>query len=88
VVTIIKNARAAQPRGRRLFAEASEWVAGDDLSWPFSFVNICDALDLSVSRVRTSIEQLASSVGPEQRDAPNALAPEIVTWVEARRVTG
>jgi hypothetical protein len=83
VMTIIKNAHAVRPRGRRLFAEARAWVAEDDPCWPFSFVNICDALDLSVTRVRSSIEQLRSAA---RREAPSAPEPEIVTWPIAKRV--
>ena len=79
---MIKNAHAVRPRGRRLFAEAREWVAEDDTCWPFSFVNICDALELSVTRVRSSIEELTS---PVRRAAPSAPEPEIVTWPIAKR---
>ena len=35
--------------------EASEYVASDDRSWPFSFRNICDALGLDVSYLRCGI---------------------------------
>ena len=35
--------------------EASEYVASDDRSWPFSFRNICDALGLDVSYLRRGI---------------------------------
>ena len=61
-MTILKHGSAERPRARRLFAEATEWVAADDRGWPFSFVNVCDALDLSVSRVRSAIDELSSPV--------------------------
>lgn len=61
-MTILKYASAERPRARRLFAEATEWIAADDREWPFSFVNVCDALDLSVSRVRSAIDELSSPV--------------------------
>lgn len=91
VMTMVKNARAARPRARRLYAEASEWVAENDASWPFSFVNVCDALDLSVSRVRSAIDELVAWDPLVQRDAPDAPAPRIVTWPDddaERGVTG
>jgi hypothetical protein len=62
VMTILKYANAERPRARRLFAEASEWLAADDRDWPFSFVNVCDALDLSATHVRRSIDDLSSPV--------------------------
>jgi hypothetical protein len=80
VTTMIKHRNAQKPRGRRLFAEANEWVAADDRGWPFSFVNICDALDLSVARVRSSIDELCS---PVRRTAASTPAPAV--WEIAAR---
>jgi hypothetical protein len=39
-------------RARRHLAEAEAWFASDDDVWPFSFVNLCHALDLDASSVR------------------------------------
>ena len=50
------------PRRRALYEETVAWVASDDTQWPFSFVNVCDALDLSASRVRSVIDELSSPV--------------------------
>jgi hypothetical protein len=33
-------------RGRQLRTEAENWFLSDDDSWPFSFVNVCHALDI------------------------------------------
>ena len=41
--------------------EASEYVASDDRSWPFSFRNICDALGLDVGYLRRGISTAASA---------------------------
>jgi hypothetical protein len=35
-----------------LVLECQEWIAGDDRDWPYSFVNICEALNLDVDRTR------------------------------------
>ena len=80
VMTIIKYADVDKPRARRLLAEASAWVAADDREWPFSFLNICDALDLSAPRVRSSIDELSS---PQRRTA--ALSVEPPPWAIAPR---
>jgi hypothetical protein len=29
----------------------SEWIVSNDRSWPYSFLNLCDALDLTADRV-------------------------------------
>ena len=30
----------------RLFKETEEWIFDDDHEWPFSFINICEAVDM------------------------------------------
>lgn len=41
-----KHLWATDNRSRQLRAEAEKWVLSDDDRWPFSFVNICEALDI------------------------------------------
>ncbi len=36
----------------KLHREAAAWIFSDDSSWPFSFVNVCDALGINPSRLR------------------------------------
>src|SRR4029450_10125016 len=47
------NARTARRRARRRLAAGEAWFASDDDVWPFSFVNLCHALDLDPSSVRS-----------------------------------
>ena len=42
-------------RGQRLYWEAYGWVAADDRVWPFSFVNLCEALGLEVEPLRRRV---------------------------------
>ena len=47
---------------RELYLDAYRWVRSDDCSWPFSFLNVCQLLDLAPDIVR--LELLAdASVG-------------------------
>jgi hypothetical protein len=46
---------AADNRSRHLHAEAEKWFLSDDDSWPFSFVNICHALDLHPGFIRRGL---------------------------------
>jgi hypothetical protein len=39
-------------RGRRIYSEAYRWVMSNDRSHPFSFVNVCEALQLSPVALR------------------------------------
>jgi hypothetical protein len=48
-----RGAVARTPRARRLADEVDAWFAADDEGWPCSFLNVCQALGLDVSAVRT-----------------------------------
>ncbi len=43
---------ARRRRAQRLYWEAYAWVGDDDREWPFSFVNLCEVLDLDVDGIR------------------------------------
>ena len=43
---------AQRRRQQRLYWEAYEWVISDRRDWPFSFVNLCDAIGLAAGPVR------------------------------------
>jgi hypothetical protein len=61
VVDLDKFRFATRRRQQRLYWEAYEWVASDDRIWPFSFANLCDALNLTVEPVR---KQLLGAMAP------------------------
>ncbi|MBI3797371.1 MAG: hypothetical protein HY268_10455 [Deltaproteobacteria bacterium] len=43
-------------RTQRLAAEAEEWFFADDERWPFSFVNVCTALEINPQYLRQGLE--------------------------------
>jgi hypothetical protein len=43
-------------RGARLFREVDQWFLDDDAEWDFSFVNVCQILDLEPSYIRTGLK--------------------------------
>jgi hypothetical protein len=53
-------------RARRR-AEIEAWFLSDDVAWPFSFVNVCEALDLDVARFRTRLG--GGRIGKVRREA-------------------
>ena len=55
VGTYQKRAVAAAPAGRREFLEAQSWIESDDVRWPFSFRNICDALGFDCDALRRGL---------------------------------
>jgi hypothetical protein len=40
---------------RELYLDAYRWVISDDFSWPFSFLNVCELLNLSPEDVRQEL---------------------------------
>ncbi|HYD49287.1 MAG TPA: hypothetical protein VEB21_13105 [Terriglobales bacterium] len=47
-----KYRHARGRRRQRFYMEARKWVMSDDRDWPFSFINLCDSLKLSVEALR------------------------------------
>lgn len=50
-----KHRGATDVRRRRAFREAYVWVKSDERRWPFSFLNVCDMLELSPGALRTKL---------------------------------
>jgi len=55
--TYAKHVDAKRPRHRRLFREVAEWIEEDDLTWPFSFINICHTLGLDPDYIREGLRR-------------------------------
>jgi hypothetical protein len=48
--------RGASDRvGREMYRDAYSWVASNDFAWPYSFLNVCEALGLSPEVQRTEL---------------------------------
>ena len=47
-----KHLRARDRKAQQLFADAQEWICSEDRSWPFSFENICDLLQINAEYLR------------------------------------
>jgi hypothetical protein len=46
---------APRRRQQRLYMEAYRWVMSNDYQWPYSFVCLCDQLDLEVEPLRRGL---------------------------------
>jgi hypothetical protein len=40
---------------REFYLDAHRWVTSDDYSWPFSFLNVCQVLNLAPETVREEV---------------------------------
>jgi hypothetical protein len=58
---------ARRKRHQRLYLEAYQWVASDDMSWPFAFLSVCHALNVSPEGLRDRLFDV--SAPSETREA-------------------
>lgn len=52
-----KHLFARDHKARQLFLDAEEWISSEDRTWPFSFENICELLDLHPAYLRRGLLQ-------------------------------
>jgi hypothetical protein len=50
-------ANATTVQGQRLFREAERWLLSSDLSWMFSFENVCAVLDIDSESLRNELRR-------------------------------
>ena len=52
----LRRFRSAQdPVGREMFRDAYTWITSNDFSWPYSFLNVCEALRLTPDAMRDDL---------------------------------
>lgn len=52
----LRRFRSAQdPVGREMFRDAYTWITSNDFSWPYSFLNVCEALSLTPDALRDDL---------------------------------
>lgn len=83
VGTYQKYANARERNGQRLFEDVEEWFTADDHQWPYSFVNISQALGLDASYVRRGLDRWRD----RQRAAMHGASGNVVRF-PFRRVNG
>jgi hypothetical protein len=57
IATFQRHFLSETPRGKRLVEEVKDWMAGAGGEWPFSFDNICAALDLDPQCLRAGMDR-------------------------------
>jgi hypothetical protein len=75
----LRRFRKAQDEiGREMYADARSWIASDDLWWPYSFLNVCEALALSPALLR---KELLGETQPGWSSPSRRFAQRIATSV-------
>ncbi len=61
ILDLRKYRFAKRMRDQRLYMEAYEWVESDDRTWPYSFANLCELLNLHVESARAQVLDLSQT---------------------------
>lgn len=56
---------ARKRRHQRLYVQAYDWVVSDDTSWPFTFLSVCHALEISAEALRERLLDVSEGVTRE-----------------------
>lgn len=60
-----KYAFARDGQGRQIFLDAEDWICGEDLTWYFSFDNICEILEINPAYLRRGVERWRARAAAE-----------------------
>lgn len=82
-----KHCDARDAKTRQLFEDAAEWVGSEDRTWPFSFLNICDVLNLDPAYVREGLEQHRERRLSQLSKVVTLKAPSDIKVDESHRLT-
>ena len=55
IVRFRRLTESRRPRARHDLMEAAHWIRSEDRSWPCSFVNVCEALDIAPEPLRREV---------------------------------
>ena len=80
-----KHVGAGDGRNGQLFRDAEEWIDDDDRAWIFSFLNLCDVLDLDGEYLRRGLHALKARAAESPRPLVTLAAEEQPTL---RRASG
>ncbi len=75
-----KHLFARDHKAQQLFDDAEVWIVSDDREWPFSFVSICDILNLNAEYLRRGLREW------QERQLGGQRRPRIVAQTPVRRV--
>jgi hypothetical protein len=57
MLAVLEDAVGLYVRVPQLVPETEAWIQADDRTWPYSFVNLCDALGLDRTAVRAALRR-------------------------------
>ena len=85
IATFQKSVYGATRRQRRLLKETEEWINSADTAWPFSFENICAALDIESTYLRTGLKQWKMTRLTQHQESDRPISHSPFRRVNGRR---
>ncbi|MBI3301982.1 MAG: hypothetical protein HYZ72_07895 [Deltaproteobacteria bacterium] len=85
ITTFQKSVYGATRRQRRLLKETEEWIGSADTSWPFSFENICAALDIEADYLRAGLKRWKGTLLAQRHCQDQAVVHSPFRRVSGRR---
>jgi hypothetical protein len=85
ITTFQKSVHGATRRQRRLLKETEEWVSSTDTTWPFSFENICAALEIEADYLRSGLKGWKGSLLAQHHRQEAAVVHSPFRRVSGRR---
>jgi hypothetical protein len=73
----LKYCSAKTRRGKRIFAEAAQWIFDRDEDWLFGFDNICEMLKLDPDYITRVLKQSAEERLLAEQQPPRAKQPAV-----------
>jgi hypothetical protein len=70
ILIVQHDPRLLAPGKRRLQRETRDWFVADDPYWPFSFVNVCDALGFDATKLRSALSPFLDTPVPAPTTGP------------------
>jgi hypothetical protein len=87
ITTFQKSVQGATRRQRRLLKETEEWIGSTDTSWPFSFENICVALDIESEYMRSGLRRWKGSLLAQRSQPETGVGHSPFRRISGRRHT-
>ncbi len=85
ISTFQKSVQGATRRQRRLLKETEEWIGSANTAWPFSFENICAALDIEADYLRTGLKRWKGTLLAQCKLQDSAVSHSPFRRVSGRR---
>jgi hypothetical protein len=61
IETFLKSYPTTGRSRGRLYEETAAWIFSDDCTWPFSFMSLCDALEIDAEGMRAALRKWKSA---------------------------